>query len=208
MRSALAVTVALSGATLGFTAGSVGIAGASSAQTVLTADLSGEVEIPPGDPDGRGSARVTVEQDRLCFELMEVQGVAPVTAGHIHRGAAGVVGPVVVPLLDEPEGLPTEQAFTSGQRCVDAEAAVLGEVRSNPGGFYVNLHNAEFPGGAIRGQLAAGQSGQSGQSGQPGQSGELPFTGASTSDVALLGLGLTALGAAVVVAGRRRPASD
>jgi hypothetical protein len=201
MKRTLAVTVALSGATLGLTAGTVGTALASTAPTVLTAELSGEAEVPPGDPDGRGSARVTIEQDQLCFALMDVQGVAPVTAGHIHPGGPGVVGPVVIPLLDEPEGLPTEQPFNSEQRCVDAEAAMLGEVRSNPGQFYVNLHNAEFPGGAIRGQLAAGQSGQA------GQPGELPFTGTSAADVALLGLGLTAIGAAVVVAGRRRPAS-
>jgi hypothetical protein len=197
MKRLLAVTVALSGATLGLTAGTVGTALAANAPAVFTADLSGEVEVPPGDPDGRGSARVTIEQDQLCFTLMDVQGVAPIAAGHIHPGGPGEVGPALIPLLDEPEGLPTEQLSNSEQRCVDVEPALLSEVRSNPGQFYVNLHNADFPAGAIRGQLAAGQSGQE------GQPEELPFTGTSAADVALLGLGLTALGAAVVVAGRR-----
>jgi hypothetical protein len=161
---------------------------ASTAAATFTVTLSGGVEVPPGDPDGRGSAQVSLRDGQLCFSLSDVSGVAPVTAGHIHRGGPGVAGPVVVPLIDDPEGLPTEQQFSSEQRCVDADAAVLDEIRNGPGQFYVNLHNAEFPGGAIRGQLTAGS---------------LPFTGRDATGFSLLGVGLTAAGGALLLAARR-----
>ena len=160
----------------------------------FTATLSGQGEVPPGDPDGSGSAQVSLRDGQVCFSVT-ISGVAPVTAGHIHRGGEGVAGPVVVPLLEDEQGLPTEQQFSSEQSCVDAEAAVLDEIRSNPGGFYVNFHNAEFPGGAVRGQLV---------------SGSLPRTGTSTTQVAALGGAvLVAAGATLVVAARRRrPVAD
>ena len=162
-------------------AGLTGPAWAQSAGGSFTATLSGETEVPPGDPDGSGSTQMSVRGGQLCFTAT-VSEVADITAAHIHRGGPGVAGPVVVPLFAE-GGLP------SGETCVDAEAAVLEEIRANPSGFYANFHNAEFPGGAVRGQLAAGS---------------LPFTGASTTQVALAGTVLVAAGASVLVATRRR----
>jgi hypothetical protein len=58
-----------------------------------------------------------------------------------------VAGPPVVTL--EPL---TAEGQSKG--CVSAEADVIKEIRQNPAGFYVNVHNAEFPDGAVRGQLA------------------------------------------------------
>ena len=134
----------------------VGLAGPAAAQEAgssFTASLSGGTEVPPGDPDGTGSASMTVRGGQLCFTV-SISGVAPVTDGHINRGGPGVAGPVVVPLLEDEQGLPTEEQFSSEEQCVDVDAALLEEISSNPGGFYANFHNAEFPGGAVRGQLA------------------------------------------------------
>ncbi len=144
--------------------------------------------MPPGDPDGTGTTSVVLRGEQLCWSVT-ISGVAPVTAAHIHRGDPGVAGPVVVPLLQDEQGLPTEERYSNEETCVDAEAAVLEEIRGNPGGFYANFHNAEFPGGAVRGQLAAGS---------------LPFTGTSTTEVALTGTALVAAGGALLVLGRRR----
>jgi hypothetical protein len=39
--------------------------------------------------------------------------------------------------------------------CVQGDPAVVQEIEDDPGGFYVNLHTADFPAGAVRGQLRA-----------------------------------------------------
>ena len=66
----------------------------------LSADLAGSNEVPPvstGDPDGTGTANLTLNQGQgeACLEI-EVQNISAPTLQHIHRGAAGVNGPVVV----------------------------------------------------------------------------------------------------------------
>ena len=168
-----------------------GPAAAQSAGESFTATLSGAGEVPAGDPDGTGSASVVLRGQQLCWSVT-ISGVAPVTAGHIHRGGEGVAGPVVVPLLDEPSGLPTEDRYSNEETCVEVDAAVLEEIRSNPGGYYANFHNAEFPGGAVRGQLTAGS---------------LPFTGTASAEIAVTGAVRVGAGAALLgVARRRRPA--
>jgi hypothetical protein len=118
----------------------------------LRASLSGANEVPPADPDGRGRALVSAKDDRVCFSLTW-ERIAQPALGHIHRGAKGVNGPVVVgfPVFD---GLPA--SFNGVDGCVSADPALVGEIRHDPAGFYVNLHNAEFPGGVIRGQLHHG----------------------------------------------------
>lgn len=113
----------------------------------LSAELSGANEVPgPGDPDGSGSAELTLNQGQgeVCFDIV-VADVAPILAGHIHVGTADVSGPVVVNFNVAENGL-------SG--CVSADAELIKAIRQDPSGYYVNVHNAEFPPGAIRGQLA------------------------------------------------------
>jgi len=114
----------------------------------LKATLSGTQGSPkPGDTDGSGSAEVNFEDaaNRVCYNLT-VSNIAPATMAHIHRGAAGASGPPVVTLEAPAKGM--------SKGCVDSSKAVIDEIKANPAGFYVNVHNADFPGGAIRGQLA------------------------------------------------------
>ena len=113
----------------------------------LSANLTGDAEAPgPGDPDGSGFAALTLNQGQgeICFDI-SVENIAPATAAHIHVGAAGVPGPVVVSFDVPTNGL-------SG--CVDVEKSLVKAIRQNPSAYYVNVHNAVFPGGAIRGQLS------------------------------------------------------
>ena len=114
-----------------------------------TAQLSGAAEVPgPGDPDGSGTAtiRLQLERGEVCFDLT-VSNIGPATAAHIHEGADGVAGPVVIPLDPAPTG-------GSSSGCIsDVDAALLQNIAQNPGQYYVNVHNEEFPDGAIRGQL-------------------------------------------------------
>jgi len=123
--------------------------------TFLAAKLSGanEVATPGGpavaDPEGKGVALVRVKGNRVSFSV-SFSGIAAPTLGHIHEGKAGVNGPVKVTLFGT--ALPATVNAAAGAVEVD-DAKLAQSIRTNPSGFYVNLHSAEFPGGAVRGQL-------------------------------------------------------
>lgn len=122
--------------------------------TLLRASLNGVNEVPgPGDPDGFGQAFVRLTHDQVCFAL-EWSDIGRPTRGHIHAGRAGVPGPIVVGFFDAPDGLP--DAVASARGCVTAAPDLIDQIRAHPGDYYVNLHDATFPGGAIRGQLRRG----------------------------------------------------
>jgi hypothetical protein len=78
-----------------------------------------------------------------------------IVAGHIHTGAAGVVGAPIVPLpisQAAPIVTPTGGAFLTIAN-VAVPADVASAILANPSGFYFNLHSALNPGGVVRGQL-------------------------------------------------------
>ena len=110
------------------------------------ATLTGANAVPPGDPDGWGRADININDatNQICTDL-EVRNISPVTAAHIHRGGAGVNGPPVV-TLDAPDDNDSDD-------CDVISDALADEIRANPSGFYVNVHTADYPNGAIRGQL-------------------------------------------------------
>lgn len=115
----------------------------------LRAILTGAAEVPgPGDADGNGTLTVTPGESgtQLCIDL-SVSGIAAPTAAHIHKGAAGSDGAPVVPLPTPTGG--------HAAACVDADPAVVAAILADPAGYYVNVHTADFPKGAIRGQLSA-----------------------------------------------------
>ncbi len=109
--------------------------------------LTGTAEVPgPGDEDGAGQAHVYLEPDgRICYDFIGIDGIDTPTAAHIHEGAAGVAGDVVLPLEAPTEG--------SLDACIDDQAELAQRIAASPAGFYVNVHNAEFEAGAVRGQL-------------------------------------------------------
>lgn len=82
---------------------------------------------------------------RLCWEI-EVEDIADPTRAHIHAGAAGVNGPIVVAFFDAPQPPVLEG-------CTLVASDLARQIRQQPDQFYVNVHNADFPGGAVRGQL-------------------------------------------------------
>jgi len=111
-----------------------------------SAILTGAAESPAGDPDGAGFAVVTIDGTTLRYSVF-VQNIGTPTDAHIHIGAAGANGIVVVPF--------TVATLSNGTTTIPAGLA--GQINANPTGYYVNVHTAEFPGGAIRGQLARAQ---------------------------------------------------
>jgi hypothetical protein len=110
--------------------------------------LTGASEAPgPGDTKGSGTATVTLAatKGQVCYEI-SVSGIGEPSAAHIHQAPAGVAGDIVVPFATPAGG--------KGSGCVDVAKDLLGKIVANPAGFYVNVHTAEFPKGAVRGQLA------------------------------------------------------
>jgi hypothetical protein len=144
------------------------VATASQTTVTLTARLSGAQEVPAADRDGGGKAfvMIDVEAAEVCFDIKSLSDVGTPNRGHIHEGAAGVNGPIVVPFFElrippadpgAPATDPRNDAIESGRimDCVPGDPAVLERIVANPAGFYVNVHNARFPGGALRCQLEA-----------------------------------------------------
>ena len=134
--------IAVSFMLFSFSSGSSGNGG-----TPLYATLLGANEVPkPGDPDGQGWAELRLNQGQgtISYEL-HVEGIQPARAAHIHFGRAGAPGPIVVHLMAPTNGM------SMGVAEVDPE--LIKEIRKNPGNYYVNVHNASYPGGALRGQL-------------------------------------------------------
>ena len=108
----------------------------------LHATLLGKSETPKGDPDGRGTAEVKITGRRVCWEI-KVSRVQTIVAAHIHKGAPGVAGPVVVPF----------GKIFKAKGCTTTTAAIAAAIERRPSAYYVNVHNGKYPGGALRGQL-------------------------------------------------------
>jgi len=118
---------------------------------LFKARLSATEEIPgPGVKDGVGAALIHIAGTKVCSELKATMGEKP-TKAHIHQGAMGASGPVVVDLM--PAFTPGEAAQVSNT-CVETTANTASQIIGNPAGYYVNIHSDGHPDGAMRGQLA------------------------------------------------------
>jgi len=98
---------------------------------------------------GRFVARSNTGQGRICWKLT-VEGLADVTAAHIHYATGPNATQIAVPLA-----LPTPFTGTA-TGCTDAARALVKQILTKPGSFYVNVHTTTFPTGAIAGTLKRG----------------------------------------------------
>jgi hypothetical protein len=123
--------------------------------TILATSLRGANEVPVqggpavGDKDGAALEFIKVKGDKVSIAVTW-RGTGRPTMLHIHQGAKGTNGGVKVDfskLLDKIKG----HSVVGTVKVEDA--ALLAALKSDPGAFYANLHTAEFPGGAVRGQL-------------------------------------------------------
>ena len=112
--------------------------------------ISGDQEVPgPGDADGRASGTLSIDDTtNLISWSITYSNIVNPAAMHIHTGAAGEGGGVLVPLNVEMGGeAGTLVGSTSG------DAASVMAILASPSDYYVNIHNGDFRSGAIRGQL-------------------------------------------------------
>lgn len=118
---------------------------------VVSAHLTGGTETPAGPAGGAGTAVVHLDskKNQVCWDFTGIKGIGKAAAAHIHKGAAGVAGPVVVPF----------GAKYSAKGCIAAPGTAIMALEGKPSAYYVNVHTAKYPGGAIRGQLVPGMTG-------------------------------------------------
>ena len=134
---------------VGITLGSASAALA--ATSGATAEAKGANEVAKiGDPAATASAVLTFNTtaNQLCYTVTATS--LPAVAMHIHKGVAGVNGPVVVPLD------PTK--IGAGKTCTTVEATLLADIAAYPSSYYFNAHTKAYPEGAVRGQLVASYS--------------------------------------------------
>jgi CHRD domain len=135
-----------------------GIATAHGSHERFHVTINGNNEVPAADPDGRGKVKLDIDPEggEVCFSLRFDRTGTP-NRGHIHAGAAGVNGGIVVPLF-ELVSMPADERNEALERgrledCVPGDPTVLADIVANPQNYYANFHNARFPAGAIRGQV-------------------------------------------------------
>jgi hypothetical protein len=136
--------------------------------------MSGANEVPPNASTATGATAVTINPTTggLFWSTNSSIAQSSVTGHHIHRGAAGTNGPVVVNFAS---------AYTG---TINIGTTLATEIVGNPSNFYVNLHTATVPGGEIRAQMVL----------QP-PAGQVPVMGLPL--LLLLGVSLAGLGAYV-----------
>ena len=119
---------------------------------VLTVHLA-----PSGDPDGSGVAtvRLNSERDLVCYSAVVRNISAPtepapgVGSAHIHGPLPSTGIAIDLDSIFQATGTSTYIA----RDCVSADSDTIDAVLANPELFYFNVHNAEFPGGAVQGSL-------------------------------------------------------
>lgn len=109
-----------------------------------TVELTGAQEVPPVSTKASGRSTISVAADRTVSGSVIVDDMTA-TAAHIHRGAAGANGPVLIPLTRTKDNVFTVPANT---RLTDEQYAAF-----KAGNLYINVHSAAYPGGEIRVQM-------------------------------------------------------
>jgi hypothetical protein len=140
---------------------------------VFTANMSAAQETPTavggGEQNATGTATVTITTTRdaahaitggtaqFQFTVTNLVSTSTIILAHIHTGAAGVAGPVLVNSeISAATAIPTPAGSASFDRSgLAITAAAINSIVANPAGFYFNVHTTANPGGVVRGQLVA-----------------------------------------------------
>jgi hypothetical protein len=126
----------------------VAMAGAQSSKE-WDATMKGSSESPKGPARASGTFKVEFRGGQACYTMsVKSLGAKPVAA-HIHKGKAGVNGPIVIDLKPSFKGTSPRVS----KKCVAAKASVVSAIKKSPSSYYANVHTTKNPAGAARGQL-------------------------------------------------------
>lgn len=120
-------------------------------------DAAGVPINPHGDAD-HGSVVLTINpgQEEVCWSFGAITltaGDALPVAAHIHIAPEGIAGPIVVDIFGGAAAAPAPTSYPTATTCVHGDRDVLAAILRDPGAYYINLHNAQHPGGVMRAQL-------------------------------------------------------
>src|SRR5262249_46750994 len=120
---------------LGLVTPTGGLAADAAFHSVVSTKLSGSNEVPKGPPGGSGAAVVNLNKktSQACWTI-SVKGLDKTLSAHVHKGAPGKNGPVVIPL----------GATFAKKGCVRIPMKTLLAVGSNPTAYYVNVHTRKY----------------------------------------------------------------
>ena len=108
--------------------------------------LAGTAETPPGAPNGTGVAIIAFHGSSVvCWRFAHLHGFINATFAHIHIGAKGKSGNIIVPLSTGPA--------LHHQGCVPVSSTLVKAIERHPASYYVNIHSVQYPNGAVRAQL-------------------------------------------------------
>ncbi|MCW3065197.1 MAG: hypothetical protein JWN32_2369 [Solirubrobacterales bacterium] len=145
MRIGVAAVSLLAAAGVTGATAAIGTAAPTASNKTITVKLAGKNEVPKGAPKGSATAKIRLlgKTGKVCWTFTKITGFTKPTAAHIHKAKTGKAGPILVPFGG---------AFKRSG-CVSAPAATIAAIQKSPKSYYVNIHNAKYPGGAVRGQL-------------------------------------------------------
>jgi hypothetical protein len=109
----------------------------------MKVSLTGAEEVPPAKSEAKGSGSFRVAEDGTISGSVTTEGVKG-TMAHIHQGAKGANGPVIVPLTKSGD----TYSVPDGKKLTQAQLDAL-----KAGNLYVNVHSDQYKGGEIRAQL-------------------------------------------------------
>jgi len=98
-----------------------------------------------GAPAGSGLAIINIDpaSNQLCWQFSQVTNIGRPTVARLYRNVLGATGR---------NGIPLGHAYTPAG-CIHELPEVLALIESKPGQFFVNIHSAQYPFGAVRGPL-------------------------------------------------------
>ena len=130
------------------------------ANVYFVTNMTGQEEVPPVDTQAVGEAILTQDLplNQTVHYFVNVTGIEGVSQGHIHSGAEGENGPIVVTLFnfDSPQN---EVLQYSNFTASNLEGPMQGKTMQDliaamkNGTTYINVHTEQNPDGEIRGQL-------------------------------------------------------
>ena len=118
--------------------------GTSNGMGMSSLSLSGAEEVPPNSSNATGTSTIRIASDKSVSGNVTFRGMTA-TAAHIHDGARGSNGPIIVPLKKTSD---TTFEVPAGAMLTDAQYDSF-----QSGNLYVNVHSKAHPGGEIRAQL-------------------------------------------------------